>query len=127
MIKEESLNNILENNRKINQRITMVAVIQKGGKILSIGINDYFRLCYKFKDRNQYGEYQGLHAELAAIKKCTKKQLQGSIMSVYGQTVQGNFPKSTRPCCNCLNAIKAVGIRKIVYYENGLEIKETIK
>jgi deoxycytidylate deaminase len=127
MIKEISLNFIVEKNRRVNQRITMIAIIQKGGKILSIGINNYFRLCYKFKEKNKYGRYQGLHAELDAIKKCTKEQLKGSTMIIYGQTIQGNFPKSTRPCEACYRAIVLTKIKKIIYYENGLEVKETIK
>jgi deoxycytidylate deaminase len=121
------LESILNKNRKSDQRLTMIAIIKKGGNIISIGINDYFRLAYPFKDVNNYSKYSGLHAELDAINKCTKEQLKGSTIIVYGLSRTGKLPLSSRPCKSCYNAIKSVGIKKMIYYnKEGKEIRENV-
>lgn len=102
------------NNKK--QRIFMVAIIMKGGNILSIGYNDYNRLQYSFKKENKYNNSAGLHAEMSAIKKCSKTQLKGATIMVWGVSKAGNFIL-TRPCESCRNAIKKVEIKKIIYFD----------
>jgi tRNA(Arg) A34 adenosine deaminase TadA len=113
--------NHTNSNKYTKQRITMISMIVKGGNILAIGENDYDRKSYPFKTVNRYKSYNGLHSELAAINQCTAEQLKGSTIVVYGLR-RVNAPYSTKPCPSCINAIKAVGIKKIVYYENGIQI-----
>jgi deoxycytidylate deaminase len=103
-------------------RVTMISIILKGGSILAIGENDYERKSYAFKNKNGYKQYQGLHSELAAINKCTKEQLKGSTIIIYGLGGE-QVPYSTKPCEHCLHAIKDVGIKTIIYYEHGEQKK----
>lgn len=99
-----------------NNRVCMVAMISKGGNILSTGINKVDRKKFPFKIRNQYPHYAGLHAEMNAINKCTKNQLSNASIIIIGISSAGNLLKS-KPCKACMNAIKAVGIKKVTYFD----------
>jgi deoxycytidylate deaminase len=101
------------------ERVITVAAISKGGSILSVGVNDYSRLSYPFKKINRYKERQGLHAELAAIFKCSKKQLKGSTMTVYAETRAGKPLACCKPCPACRRACELTGVKTIKYWENG--------
>lgn len=108
-----------------SQKVCMVAVITKGGSVLATGENDYSRLAYPFKSRNGYKPGAGLHAELAAINKLAKRQLAGSTITVYG-LCQAGPPVSTKPCPACMEAIAAVGIKRVVWFEDGHEVRMPI-
>jgi tRNA(Arg) A34 adenosine deaminase TadA len=103
-------------------RITMIALIIKGGSLLALAENNYQRLSYPFKKRNCYRHTSGLHSELAVINKCTASQLKGSTIVIYGL---GGLhpPRSSKPCSACMKAIKSVGIKKIIYFENEIQKK----
>jgi tRNA(Arg) A34 adenosine deaminase TadA len=117
-IRQSQQSKINNPNKYVRQRVTMISIIFKGNCILSIGENNYDRKQYPFKGKNKYKPYNGLHSELDAINKCNKDQLKGSTIAVYGLR-RINAPYSTKPCPCCLNAIKDVGIKKIIYWENN--------
>ena len=105
----------------------MAAAIIKGGNIISIGNNKYNRLSYPYKQMNGYSKLSGLHAELDAIKKCSKSSLLGATIVITGVTKAGNRIL-TKPCPACRNAIRAVGIKKIIYFDkSGQKHIERIK
>jgi len=94
----------------------MTAWIVKGGCVLSIGHNNYNRLLYPYKKKNGYNESAGIHAEMSAIKKISKISLKDSTIIINGVTKAGN-KIFTKPCQSCMKAIKAVGIKKVIYFD----------
>lgn len=104
-------------------RMCMIAIIIKGNSVIATSSSNQDRKTYPFKFQNKYEQRHGYHAELNVINKCTSQQLRGSTIIVYGLTGGNNYPFSTKPCEHCLNAIKNVGIKKIIYFENGEQKK----
>lgn len=121
-----SLKRLLQKNMKQNQRVTVLAVVVKGGAIVSIGTNDYYRQKYRFKQWNKYNDLAGLHAELSAIFNCRKEVLNGATMVIIGGTRSGNEIISSKPCEGCMNAIREVGIRKLIYFDGDEMKKEKV-
>jgi len=119
-MKKQAVKKFLELNRNSKQRVTMVATIEKGGSICSIGINNYKRKSYSHKRRNGFNRLNGLHAEMAAILKCNKHTLKGSTIKIMGITISGKYVKS-KPCKACRAAIEAVGIKKVIWYDSELQ------
>lgn len=96
-------------------RAKVGAVIVKGGRVLSTGINS---LRYT-KDNGR--SWPSLHAEEQAILKLLKqpnggKHLVGSTIYVSRVKKDGSVGLA-KPCQKCQELIDAVGIRKIVYTE----------
>jgi tRNA(Arg) A34 adenosine deaminase TadA len=106
--------------RPKNQRVVTVAVVSKGGSVYSVGFNDYARTCFRHKDGNGYSDHSGIHAEIAAILSCHRKQLKGSLMTIFAATLHGNPLKCSKPCPACMNAIRFCGVKKIRYLEDGV-------
>lgn len=70
-----------------------------------------------------------VHAELHAIFKAEKRNpnmLKGSTLVVYREDREGNI-KSSRPCPMCMERIKAVGIKFIVYSTEQGMVTEKVK
>lgn len=89
------------------------AIIFKQGKILSTGHNRTERGFSGFPDY-----WQGsLHAEVAAIINARTDVRGCSIM------VARHNSGNSKPCRACLAAIKAAGIKKLFYTENGELVK----
>ena len=88
-------------------RFQMGAVIIKKGKILSVGNNSY-----KTHPKYGSGKYCYLHAEGAAIYNAiiNRKDLCGAEIYVYRR-----YGRISKPCKYCLELIKSVGIKKIIY------------
>ena len=120
--------NYIKNSKQIDQRVTMIAIITKNGRVLSIGHNDKNRLSFPFKHKNGYSDLSGIHAEVDSIRKCFKSQLKGATITVIGiNTRSGNMVLS-KPCISCMNAIKEVGIKRIIYFDkDGKKYIERIK
>ena len=90
------------------------AVIVKGHRILSTGYNEI-----------RYSKTIGkntLHAEAAAIKYLLDSRrlgdLVGSSIFVTRYTRGGNVG-CAKPCTDCMDLIRAVGIRRVYYTEDG--------
>ena len=99
-------------------RVTVMAVLVKGGSVLAMSDNDHLRRKYPFKRENRYTDYNGYHAELNVINQCNKKQLLGSTIIIYARGLE-HSTRSSFPCKACLEAIRRVGIKKIVYFEKN--------
>ena len=120
--------NYIKNSKQIDQRVTMLAVITKNGRVLSIGHNNKNRLSFNFKQKNGYSDLSGIHAEVDSIRKCFKSQLKGATITVIGINSRSNNQVMSRPCNACLNAIKEVGIKRIIYFDKaGKKYIEKIK
>lgn len=98
------------------QRVTMFAAIVVGGNRLSVGTNNINRQSFPYKDANGYRALAGIHAEMDAIRKCRKKVLQGSTIVVWGFNTKSKNVVKSRPCKACMNAILAVGIKKVLWF-----------
>lgn len=87
------------------------AVIVKGGRVISIGIN---------KNRNHptivssehIKTHCSVHAEVDALRKV--KNAKGATIYVARVNKRGQ-DRLSRPCDRCHKAIKDAGIRKVVY------------
>ena len=102
------------------RRARMGAVIEKSGRILSMGCN---RIGYSKYLRHRPWP-QSVHAEQQAILKLLRERrlddLAGS--TIYVSRVGANFmPRLARPCAVCRKLIKSVGIHKVVFtLDNGV-------
>lgn len=102
------------------ERARMGAVIVKGGNILSTGTNE-IRGYSGFKHKHP----RSLHAEASAIKYLLDRKrlhsLAGSVLYVTRVTTKGRSALA-KPCEHCMELIKAVGIKKVIYTTNsGIE------
>ena len=103
------------------ERYKLGAVIVKGNRVLSTGYNE-IRYSSELRKSN-------IHAEEAAVLKLLKENrlndLNGS--TIYVSRIRANLSLGcSRPCINCYNLIRSVGIDKMVYInEYGKE--ESIK
>lgn len=88
------------------------AVIVKGNRVISIGFN---KTCTHPKSNHPY---KRLHAEIAAILKAGRTDLQGACIYVYRENKQG-IPSNSMPCASCWSAIQEVGIRQVYYSVDG--------
>ena len=68
-----------------------------------------------------------IHAEIASILKCNKKDLVGASIYVYRETKDG-YIAMCRPCAACMHEIVECGITDIYYTtEDGLCHEEVTK
>jgi len=87
------------------------AIIRKGGRILGRGINS---------DRNNPNlvadpkTQAAVHAEVAAIRAAGNTDLRGATLFVARANRQGEA-RMSKPCENCQKAMKARGIKKVIY------------
>ena len=89
------------------------AVIVSGGRILSVGINRS-RLANSYANWWEDGPAPSTHAEVSAIKQCKGVDLSNATIYIARVNRRGDEMMS-RPCPRCLEACRAVGIRKLVY------------
>lgn len=87
------------------------AVIIKGGRTLAVAIN-----VDKNDPRNvpQPKTQAAVHAEVAAIRACGDTDLRGATIYVARRNKAGE-PMMSAPCVNCQAALRARGIKKVVY------------
>jgi deoxycytidylate deaminase len=90
----------------------MSCVIANKNQVVSIGYNQ----C-KTHPRSGH-KYKMVHAELAAVLDNKFADLKGCTAYIYRETRDGN-PAMAKPCNSCLETLKHVGIKKIVYSQNG--------
>lgn len=100
-------------------------VIIRGGKVLSLGINQVKTHPILIKRHYNRTLVDKLHAEIFAILRA-KTDLRGAKIYVARKKDSGKFGNS-RPCDNCLSMIIEAGIKKIFYTnENGDWVMERI-
>lgn len=120
-------------NRKSKHQYTMVAFLVKSKKIISIGVNDYVKTNPNTPQIKK-GQIIPSHAEIKCISRwIVKNRSIDSDMTLYvvgiTQGGEGQPVISSKPCESCQRFIKAVGIPRVVYFENKSEfvIKEMEK
>ncbi len=82
------------------------AIIERGGKIISRGIN-----ALKSPDRNEIPF--SIHAEVAAIKRAGHIDLSGA--TLYSARCTATRIAMAKPCEKCMLVIRTTGIKEIVY------------
>lgn len=97
-----------------NERTKHGCIIVKSGAVQSKGINTY---------RNQPGiieeiEALSVHAEINALRRGNR--LAGAVAYVARVNNHGEARQS-RPCPDCLKALKDAGIKRVVYTISGDE------
>lgn len=99
---------------KCNQRHG--AVIISGGRVISVGVN---------VDKNSPQNVQdpktqaAVHAEVAALRAAGSTPLAGGTIYVARINKSGKAMMS-KPCPRCQDAIRAAGIKKIIYTIDGM-------
>lgn len=88
------------------------AVIVKGGSVLSVGVNKW-RNKQLVNTSDEYNPYLTYHAEIDAISRINT-DLTGATIYIARIGKDGS-EKFSRPCQRCTQALKASGIKKVVY------------
>ena len=89
----------------------MVAILVKGGKIVSMGTNSEGPPAFFIR----YAESRGRHAEVRCLFGLDKKYTKGSTLYIVGLTVVGNVILS-KPCEGCDGFIRKMGLKRIIYH-----------
>jgi deoxycytidylate deaminase len=100
-------------------RIKIGCCIVKKNRVLSVGVN----LLKSHPLQKKYNHYRpidenhirnNIHAELDAIRKCSKQDLTGASIYIYREDSIGRL-RICRPCEACMRLIRESGI-SVVYY-----------
>jgi len=94
-----------------HERHKLGAVIIRGSKIVSIGVNNL-----KTHPRSTH-PYSSLHAEMAAVVSA-KQDLNKCEIYVYRETKEG-IPAMARPCVYCFPFIQEAGLKFVHYSIDG--------
>lgn len=113
------LDQALELSRLSDCRYKHGAVVRKSGRTISVGIN------YMINDpqnlENEVAKYNAaIHAEEAALNACKKVNLEGAIIYV-ARVNKNDEPAMSKPCERCQKALKARGVKKVVYTIDSME------
>lgn len=98
-----------------HNRYHMSCVVVKGGRLISIGVN-------KLNSPKRFTIQRPcmrLHAEIDALLGISKPAAKNSTAYITGFTAAGNDLKSSAPCQSCLQFLDSMGIKRVVYTENG--------
>lgn len=99
------------------ERTRLAAVLCKGNKVLSVGINRFEEtneLLDVHPDIRQPDYCKGIHAEVAAIKPLRFQKLNGAHLYVARVKNDGSFGLAA-PCETCLRHIIRKGIKKVYF------------
>ena len=108
-------------------RARVGAVIANKNIVISIGVNKvrYFKDCPTSKKFEN-----SLHAEQAAIMKILRtgqgNKLRNTTIFVCRVNKHGKC-RLAKPCSHCLDLIKFVGIKRIVYSTDTLPVRELVR
>jgi deoxycytidylate deaminase len=92
------------------------AVIVKGGRVISVGVNKWRNKSFVEITHSQPSPHSlvlSYHAEIDAINRAGIN-LNGSTMYIARINTEKEH-RFSRPCNNCMDAIHAAGIKKIIY------------
>lgn len=112
----------LERTADSDHAIPMSAILVKGSRILSYGVNGY-----KTHPRqiSRYDEWRSIHAELDAILGVSKRKLEGATLYVARKRKDGS-PGISKPCSSCIKLIRSSGIKRVVYFDGMSVVTSTI-
>ena len=87
----------------------------KRGRLLSVGYNSYTKthpIQAYFASKVGHYHRQFLHAEIAAILRAKGKSIHRIVVKRYSCS---GLPANAAPCPICQEAIKAFGIKEVIY------------
>ena len=87
------------------------SVIAKNGRMMAKGFNKYNHMNALARE---FFRYSTVHAEIDALFRMDRNQIPGSTIYVFRVRKDGS-PGSSLPCYRCLNAMRSLGVRRIVY------------
>lgn len=104
-------------------RQNMVAIITKGGKIISSSVNNM----EKTHPATFNGQYSRcVHAEISVIHRAANiSDIEGTDIYVYRFLKNGALGNS-KPCKSCMDAIKRAKIKYMTYYSDGQMLTERV-
>lgn len=88
------------------------AVIVKAGSVISLGVNKWRNRSLN-NQKEGYNPHLTYHAEVDAIGHANT-DLTGAVIYI-ARIGKGGAERFSRPCQRCTQAIKAAGIKKVVY------------
>lgn len=95
------------------------AVITKGGRVLSVGINSYRNYPTTVLGGGSADAFS-THAEVAAIKAARKSDLKGATLWVARVSSLG--ARLSAPCQSCMDVIMSSGVKRVVFTTNTSRI-----
>jgi tRNA(Arg) A34 adenosine deaminase TadA len=101
------------------------AILVKGSSIRNVACNKHRHCGFgkRFRDHND-GD-PTLHAELGAILGMDRSITQGSTIYVVRINREG-LPRMSKPCSMCENALKHVGVKRVIYTDRNGRIENMI-
>jgi deoxycytidylate deaminase len=96
----------------------MAAVLVKGSRVLSIGLNADHKGYLKSK---HYKCNQNYHAECSALMQVDPELLRGATVYVAGLSPASDGSKlcwSSRPCPSCQALLHEYGIKSVIFHNN---------
>lgn len=90
------------------------AIVYKGGRILATGFNSYRNAPEMFPNDNIDLKDISVHAEIAAIRKVSASDLEGSVVYI-ARKGRCSIHMLSKPCNACYEALVAAGVKRIVY------------
>lgn len=105
----------LRDHDETDFRCRHVAVLVRGGRLLSVGYNHAKRgLLFS----HIFG-MKSYHAEIDAIDGFSDDELKGAILYVVGMTRQGRLLNS-RPCWRCQTVLAERPLKDVIYLDRGV-------
>lgn len=104
---------LLKEANKSTYKHKLAACLVSGGRIIAINHNQLRH----HKRGSRWSEYPGsLHSEVACITSINKDKIKNATLYVL-RISNGKQPKPmlSLPCSNCMELIKWVGIKKVIY------------
>jgi deoxycytidylate deaminase len=102
------------------QQYNLVAIIERGGRILSIGLNNMSRGHPAYFN----GEFdKGIHAEFSALNQT--RDASGADIHVFRFKRNGDHGDS-KPCKHCMATMRSAGIKRVFYWKNGEHVTEKL-
>lgn len=96
-------------------RCRHVAVVVRGGRLLSIGYN-HTKAGRLF---DPIFEDKGYHAEIDALERLSDEELDGAVLYVVGMTRQGKILNS-RPCFRCQVVLERLPLKDVLYLDGNV-------
>jgi deoxycytidylate deaminase len=88
------------------------AVVVRGGRVLSVGINRYRSRHTTVSESTEYDPNISTHAEADALSRVPDPR--GATIYVARVDKQGR-PRFSRPCENCTNLLEEAGVKRVIY------------
>ena len=96
----------------------MAAVLVKGNRVLSFGINRY--KTHPLQVSNRFTN--SIHAEVDCLTKAPYDSIKGSTIYVCRRKALGELGNA-RPCKGCEAHLRKLGVSKVVYSGEGGEVE----